>query len=248
MTFEILRNLDEAQLLKATNPHNYTAKDMSDLAFLYMLALHVMRSEYGSAPFAQGYGQRTNRNSGFRSDDIGNTDLYQFLNVLTDHDGDLAKRLSNPKANDLFYHALHFTPSTARNLLSAMARSTYNATTARRLLLQLEQQLNITDSNYKSIRRIVGDWSDGNLSTHQKKLAVTRLLQALRARARGGDVLQRFEKFAKELDLEYHGVANPETGQAATAATAPSTGFGWLKTLATVAGVAAADRLLRKGL
>ena len=128
-----------------------------------------MRSEYETALFAQRYAKRTINHGRFDHPDLNNTDLYQFLNVLRDHDGQIGKSLNHQDANELFWHEVHFTGNTAAQLLKQMSQGHYDGTAARRLLMQLEQQLHITNSNYRSVRRLAGEWDTRHLDTEQKK-------------------------------------------------------------------------------
>jgi len=242
----LINTLDENQLLRNRNPHNFNAKDMAELAFVYLNALHIMRSEYETAPFAQAYARRTMSHSNFDREDRQNTDLYQFLHVIRDHDSVVGKQLNHPEANDLFWHQVHFNGASTRQLLTAMSRPTYDGSLARRLLMNIEQQLHITNSNYRSVRRLASEWDTGKLDTEQKQLTVTRLLQALRAKASMGDIINQFQHLAHVNRYELHGVNDAETGGAPVASVNKHGGFGLLKGLAIAAGIAAADALIRK--
>jgi len=245
MKLSLIDTLDENQLLRTRNPSNFNAKDMAELAFLYLIALHIMRSEYETAPFAQSYARRTMSHSNFDREDRQNTDLYQFLHVIKDHDSVIGQQLNHPEANDLFWHQVHFNGASTRQLLTAMSRPHYDGTMARRLLMNIEQQLHITNSNYRSVRRLASEWDTGNLDTEQKQLTVTRLLQALRAKARMGDIINQLQHLAHINKYELHGVHDAETGTP-VASVNKSGGFGLLKGLAIAAGIAAADALIRK--
>ena len=63
MKLSLINSLEENKLLRAKRPSNFNAKDMSELAFLYMVALHIMRSEYETAPFARQYAKQTMRHA-----------------------------------------------------------------------------------------------------------------------------------------------------------------------------------------
>jgi hypothetical protein len=244
--FGFLKSLDENQLLRLRKPDSFTARDIADFAFLYLITLHIMRSEYESAPFAQRYAEQTNRHGGYTSSDPTNTDLYQFLNILTDHNGKLASRLDNPEANSLLWPMLTLSQATVRQLLSEMARrGPYDGNNARRLLLKLEQQLYITTSNYKSMRRLAGEWMSDDIDTHQKQLVITRMLQALRTRARQSDLLPQLERLASHGNYELNAHMNAETGQKIKGAGGESEAVKWAKTLALMGGLYAADHVLK---
>lgn len=242
--FELIRGLQENRLLRLSKPSNYNARDISDLAFLYLVTLHLLRCEFETAPFAQRYAAQTNSHGGFMPSDPTNTDLYQFLHIISDPNGALASKLGSHEANELFWPTLSFSPALTRQLLADISkRGAYDTKTARRILLKLEQQLHIGNSNYKSMRRLAGEWDSGDLDTHQKQLVVTRMLQALRTRSRQGDLLHQLEMLAGSQNLELKNAANPETGEPAKGGIG-SDASGWLKTAALMGGIYVANRAL----
>ena len=84
MKLSLINTLDENQLLRNRNPHNFNAKDMAELAFVYLNALHIMRSEYETAPFAQAYARRTMSHSNFDREDRQNTDCLLYTSDAAD--------------------------------------------------------------------------------------------------------------------------------------------------------------------
>lgn len=242
--FELIRGLQENRLLRLSKPSNYNARDIADLAFLYLVTLHLLRCEFETAPFAQKYAAQTNARGGFTQADPANTDLYQFLHILANPTGNLASSLGNHEANELFWPTMSFSSALVRQLLADIAkRGAYDTKMARRILLKLEQQLHISNSNYKSMRRLAGEWDTGDIDTHQKQLVVTRMLQALRARARQGDILHQLELLAGSQNLELSNAANPETGEPAKGGIGGDA-KGWLKTAAIVGGLYVANQAL----
>jgi hypothetical protein len=92
---------------------------------------------------------------------------------------------------------------------------------------QLERDLNIQDSNYKSIRRIVVNWEKSTKS--QKSLVITRLLQYYRTNAIRSELYQAIKQLAKEEGYEIRGAKNAErknvAAKAAAATAALAGGF-----------------------
>jgi hypothetical protein len=76
----------------------------------------------------------------------------------------------------------------------------------------MENQLKVSTTNYKSVRRIASDWNKGHVDKHAKSLVVTRLLQALRHKALQGDLRVLLEQLAQSQNLEYNDACNQETG------------------------------------
>lgn len=235
MKLSLMTQLDENWLFRAKRMSDFSARDIADLAFLYMVSLHILRCEFETAPFAVKYARQTNSHSNFKAADRNNTDLYQFLNILSDPTGHASQELGQEEANEIFWHSLRFNPNLVRQFLSNIVAGDYNEARQKSLLFNLETQLHITTSNYKSMRRIAVDWNSHEVMTEAQKLVVTRMLQALRAKARRGDLLPALERLAERRNYELLRVCDPETGKGCgneptEAPKSPTMGF--LKSLA----------------
>lgn len=235
MAYALMQSLDENWLFRARPPSSFTARDVADLAFLYMIGLHIMRCEYETAPIAMRYARQTASHSNFKSLDRNNTDLYQFLNILSDPHGAVADQLAHRDANEVLWHDMHFNPNQVRQFLTNVAANKYDHQAQKRLLFNLESQLHITVSNYRSMRRIAVEWTTNEIDTEAQRLTITRLLQAMRAKARRGDLLPWLEKLSTHRRYELFGVCDPETGKGCDEPTTEkpaSAGMGFLKALA----------------
>lgn len=213
MELSLISKINENWLFRAKRIDSFTAEDVTELVFLYLIGLHILRLEYDSALFAVNYAKRTSSHGNFRSIDRTNTDLYQFLNIITDQEGDMANMLKNQPSNQLFWKSVKANPNLIRQFLVHVSATNYDEEAQKRILFQLESQLRISVPNYRSVRRIAVDWNDVQVSNEMRKLAVTRLLQALRAKARRGDILPWLEKLAKHRRYELFNVCDPETGK-----------------------------------
>jgi hypothetical protein len=247
---QFLSSLDENWLFRVRKYQDFTGREIVDLAFLYMVSLHILRCEYQTADWAMLYAKRTGIRANFKSSDFNNTDLYQLLNMISNPSGSLSNQLSGGSKNDLLWSEVNFNPNTVRMFLQNIAAKKYNIGAQKRLLLQIEHQLHITVSNYRSVRRIAVEWNTPQIGTEAQKLAVTRLLQALRAKARRGDILAHLEKISQKNRFELYGVCDQETGSNCdTAKPAPKQGMGFLKSLAlgALAGAAIGHVMSKKG-
>lgn len=235
MELGLISQLNENWLFRSTNINRYTARDIADLAFLYLVTLHILRSEFATAPYAIKYAKQTSNHMHFKATDKSNTDLYQFLNILTNANGAEANKLSNPLASNTFLNGLKLNSYAVRRFLMNIAKPRYDIESQKQILFQLETQLNITVSNYRSLRRLAVEWNTREIDTEAQKLTITRLLQALRTKASRGDVLPWLEKVSKRNRYELINVCNPETGKNCdTQQTSQSSSPNWelLKTLA----------------
>jgi hypothetical protein len=100
-------------------------------------------------------------------------------------------------------------------------------------MYRLEGQMDIDVSNYKSLRRLITDWE--NLTTHQRELCVTRLLQYYRVRGKRSEFLPVLDVLARNKGYEITDAGNAElaaVGAGAIAGSRSSDSF--LKSVAKV--------------
>lgn len=245
-------NLEESSLLRSlSSASRYSARDMADLCMLYMIALHILRSEFATAPFARDYARKTVSYNNWLTLRIHNTDLYQILNILMTKHQDWTDRLKNRTASDLFLEDLKIDDYVVKTFLHNIAKPGFNPDLSGRLLMRMERDLRIQVSNYRSMRRIASDWHEAHVTQEAKSLVMTRLLQALRYKAFTGDVLPQLSKLAKQQKLEIKNACDPETGKncmvpahADTSSARPSL----LKQIAVGAGLGVGAYLLGKAL
>lgn len=196
----IKENCNESRMYRNQNLSSMTLRDSVDNAFLSLLLLYIFNREFETAPFAQEYARRTMQFNGFREPRVAGTDLYQSLHILSNPGSRTSRQLRGAEQNDALRQRLFVKEKLIKDYLRNMARGTLDNGTARRLMYSLESQMNIDISNYKSLRRLITDWE--NLTTFQKKVSVTRLLQYFRTRARRSDLYPMLEEMSKKKDWE----------------------------------------------
>jgi hypothetical protein len=209
--YDLIKQLDENTLFRAKKLNIFTLRDLADLTFLYCVTLHILRQEFSTNTFAIKYATRTGIHGDFSHNDVANTDLYQMLNIFSN--SDKLKTLSKPDASEVLWYDMDWHSLTMKRFLANINRKKYDDQAQRQLLFQLEKQLHIINGNYKSIRRISVEWSGTLITESAKRLAVTRLLQALRARAKAGDILAPLSQLSVANHYEIKGVCDPETGK-----------------------------------
>lgn len=240
----IKENCNESRMYRNQNLSSMTLRDAVDNAFLSLLLLNIFNREFETAPFAQDYARRTMQFNGFREPRVAGTDLYQSLHILTNPNSRNSQQLAGDEQNAALRQRLFVKEKLLKDYLREMSRGTLTNSTARRLMYALESQMNIDITNYKSLRRLVTDWE--NLTTFQKKLAVTRLLQYFRTRARRSDLYPMLEEMSKKKDWELDADHNAEIAAigaagAVAGSRAPKSTLG---AVAKIAGHAAAGAAL----
>lgn len=251
-------NLNESSLFSSfSSVHRYSARDVADLTFLYLISLHVLRSEYHTAPFAKSYAQKTLVHGDWDDPYLNSTDLYQLLNITLANSSKFREHLKDPSKSDVFLHDLMLDEYDVKRFLQNIQRSSYNDDLSARLLFRFERALRISVTNYKSVRRVCSDWNTAHIDHEAKSLAVTRLLQAMRNRANWGDLTAPLQSLAKFEKLEIKNACDPETGKncdqpstvhPASGSAVPSTGLSLLKQLAVTAGLGVGAYYLGKAM
>lgn len=212
-------NLQESSLLQNINSvKRYSAKDIADLLFLYLVTLHMLRCEFEFAPKAKTYAARTLSVGSWDHVRLNNTDLYQLLSIMMSKNAVWTTQLKQPAASHVLLSDVHVNEARVLKFLRNIQGS-FNSRSSAQMLLKFEHELKINITNYKSIRRIVGDWQESHVNTEAKSLAVTRLLQALRHRAARGDLNSYVEMLARQQKLEISQACDPETGKHCAAST-----------------------------
>lgn len=241
-------NLQESSLLRGlSSVSRYSARDIADLCMLYLISLHILRSEFSTAPFARDYARNTISYNNWDHLRIHNTDLYQILNILLTKSASWTDRLKNHAASDLFLQDVHINEQVVRQLLHNIARPGFDPELGGRLLLLMERDLRIQVSNYRSMRRITSDWHEHHVTTEAKSLVMTRLLQAMRHKAFSGDLLPQLKRLADQQKLEISQACDPETGKNCNVA-AQSQKPSLIKQIAVGAGLGVGAYLLGKAL
>lgn len=228
----------------------YTARDVADLAFCYMLALHMCRQEFETAPWVRSYAQTTHDAQAYTHTNLNKTDLHQFLNVLIAQPHNWLSYMKDSDASQLLLHEIHVSTDVVNRFLRNIQQVNFDPELSGRLLMQLERGLKIQTSNYKSMRRILSDWHLDHVDTEAKRLVMTRLLQALRAKAVSGDVISKVESLSKSRKWEITHACDPETGRNCDVITAsvPAKKPSLIKQLAIGAGLGVGAFLLGKAL
>lgn len=211
--FGFISGLTESKLIPSThNLRAWTARDIADFAFLYLLALEILRHEDPS--FVTQYANATTRFGNFDMFMGQANDLYIFLHVLCGANSSSAKAaLRNPETGLKFLERLYLDARGLRTFLRSMTAGQYDPGRSRQFFLNMENRLHIAETNYRSIRRLVVSWP--TLDTKDKALVMTRLLQAFRTRLARSEIRAPLEKLARDKHLEIQNVLNPEKGQQA---------------------------------
>jgi len=204
----IKENCNESKMFRNVSISQLTLRDTVDSVFLNLLTLYLFSKEFETAPFAQDYAHRTMMYGNFNLPRVGGTDLYQGLHIMLNPTGPTAQNLKAPDQNLVLAKQLRTNAKLVKQFLIGIADGTLDRITAIRLMYRIEGQMGIDISNYKSLRRLITDWE--NLSTTQRQLCVTRLLQYYHLRGKRSELLPVLEVLARNKGMELTQAGNAE--------------------------------------
>ena len=203
---DFIRDIHEARLTRnANNLKALTYTDCCERTFLTILILEVLREYPTYLIAAQKYAKQSSQFDLYKNFRINGTDLYNFLYFLTSDEG--IEKLKDPEAARAMKENTNIPVMAINRYLKEIAsgKSPSNVTN---FLIKLESSLKITNSDYKTIRRAVSNYRE--LTTDQRKKAVSRLIIAARAKLRTADIIDEFEKLAADKNLESERVVDNE--------------------------------------
>lgn len=184
-------------------------RNVADFAFLDLISLFILSNEYQSAPIAARYADKTISYRNFSKARLAGTDLYVSMNILSDPSSIFSQRIAqNPEADAILRSKIKLNLPTMKRYLDLLADGKMSGADASSLLLRIEKQLNITDSKLKSIRRLAQDWQ--GLTSMQRELVVTRMLQYYKKFARRSEMLEFLEDLGKSKGYEMRGPIDAE--------------------------------------
>lgn len=195
---DFLKDLHEARMTRnATNQKVLTYTDCCERLYLSLMTLELLRKFPKYAPKVQAYAQKTSGYESYKYFRMNGTDLYNFIYFVIG-DEEAINKLKDPGAAQRM-RAKTTLPVMAVNRYISQLKSGM-ATKPAELFIKVESSLNIVNSDYKEVRR--GLTNFGSLSTKDKKIVVSRLLLASRAKLRSSDLIGELESLAAEQDYE----------------------------------------------
>lgn len=185
----------------------YNAKDLADIVFLMFLTLNILRNNLESNKFVRNYVSKTYKFKNFKKFHTNSTDIYFIMNVLFGED-DVKKYLKDNDASIDFINKLSIDNNTIRQWFNNIEHAKDDISLDRRFFTKLEKNLKISNSSYKSLRRLISDWN--LLNNSQRQVAVTRLLFALKSNARKSELVSALEEIASIKNYIIDDAENPE--------------------------------------
>jgi len=201
MKTPFLQYVSEARVVRRNaDLQRFTFQEIQERIYLSFLTLSLLKNFEQTAGWVKKYGNETLTYGTFDRVRTTANDLHNMLAVV---DGD--KNIINKLANKNQANALR-----QRSSLPILAVKRYLRKFADdyQFLTNLENALAIKNADYRNLRRAISDYP--NLDANRKKVTVTRLLQALRAKLPGTDLAKKAEEFSNKQKLELDNVIDAE--------------------------------------
>ena len=179
----------------------YTFQEICEKIYLSFLTLSLLKNFSRTKSFVKTYANQTLVYGTFDRVRTTANDLHNMLAIVSG-DPEIVQKLANKNAAMALRQ---------RQSIPVLAIRTYLRSFSNdyKFLTQLEKALNITDLDYRNLRRAISDYP--SLDSKRKQFTATRLLQALRAKLPGTDLQRQAQHFADKQHLELDDVIDAET-------------------------------------
>ena len=185
MLTPFLKYVSEGRVIRRhSDLERFTFPEVTERIYLSFLALALMSQQKGTAGFAKSYSNQTMAKGTFDQVRMINNDLANMLAIVTG-DPEITKKLKNKNQAQAMRQ---------RQPVPVMALRRYMRTWEDHYknLTQLERALNITDANYRNLRRALSNF--GQLDQKHKTSTIKRLQQLVSAKLPGTDLHKQLKQ------------------------------------------------------
>ena len=187
MLTPFLKYVSEGKVIRRfSDLQRYTFPEVTERIYLSFLALALMSQVKPTMSFVKSYTDQTMAKGTFDQVRMINNDLANMLAIVAG-DPEITKKLKNKNQAQAMRQ---------RQPVPVMALRRYMRTWNEHFknLTNLERSLNITDANYKNVRRAVANYQ--KLPTKTKSQILVKMKQMLQSKLPNTDIQRKF----KELD------------------------------------------------
>jgi hypothetical protein len=179
MLTPFLKYVSEGKVIRRhSDLQRYTFPEVTERIYLSFLALALMSQNKDTAGFAKSYADQTMAKGTFDQVRIINNDLANMLAIVAG-DPDITKKLKNKNQAQAMRQRQPVPVMAVRRYMRTWEDHYKNLT-------QLERALNITDANYRNLRRNIANYN--GLDDKNKQATRNKLLQHLASKLAGTDL------------------------------------------------------------
>lgn len=187
MLTPFLKYVSEGKVIRRhSDLQRFTFPEVTERIYLSFLALALMSQNKDTQSFAKLYADQTMAKGTFDQVRMINNDLSNMLAIVSG-DPDITKKLRNKNQAQAMRQRQPVPVMALRRYMRKWTDHYQNLT-------QLERALNITDANYRNLRRNVANYR--GLNSKEQKIAIKRLQQHLSAKLPGTDIQKKFKHLA----------------------------------------------------
>ena len=203
---DFLHSLYEARMTRdAEDQRILTYTDCTERTYLTLLILQLLSQFSTYRQYASQYARQTKKTN-YKQFRMYSTDLHNFVYFVTGDDKAMDK-LKDAIAAKMLRKRASFPTMAFQRFLGELS-SGMTPTGVTQFFLNVESGLNIRNTDYKTVRREILNFS--GLTQRDKRMTVTRLLHAARAKLRSADIIEYLEKLASDRNLETGNVQDNE--------------------------------------
>ena len=186
MLTPFLKYVSEGKVIRRhSDLQRYTFPEVTERIYISFLALALMSQDKDTMPFVKAYADQTMAKGTFDQVRIINNDLANMLAIVAG-DPEITKKLKNKNQAQAMRQRQPVPVMALRRYLRSWEEHFRNLT-------QLERALNITDANYRNLRRAVANYS--RLDSKTKSQTVSKLRQILASKLPNTDIQRKFKEF-----------------------------------------------------
>ena len=154
--YSIINNLTESRAFRSRQDlGKFTAPEIGELVYAYIIALSIMHNEYKYKKMAQDYSSRTLSYNNFDFFRTNGTDLYLLIHSILGKGSII--QFDKDSSSDKYVERLQSNALSIKNILNLIGKS--NLSNLSTELMRIERELKVNNSTLKKSRRMVGDYS-----------------------------------------------------------------------------------------
>jgi|TARA_A100001015_G_scaffold224618_1_gene253303 DNA repair ATPase RecN len=185
MLTPFLKYVSEGKVIrKFSDLQRYTFPEVTERIYLSFLALALMSQEKATKSFTNSYAEQTMAKGTFDQVRMINNDLANMLAIVSG-DPEITKKLKNKNQAQAMRQRQPVPIMAVRRYLRTFDDHYKNLT-------QFERALNISDANYRNVRRNIANFK--SLTTKERSKTIARLKQMLQSKLPNTDIQRKFKE------------------------------------------------------
>jgi len=185
MLTPFLKYVSEGKVIRRfADLQRFTFPEVAERIYLSFLALALLSQNKGTESFVKMYADQTMHYGTFDRVRMVNNDLANMMAIVSG-DPEITKKLKNKNQAQALRQRQPVPVMAVRRYLRSFEEHYKNLT-------QLERALNISDANYKNVRRAVANYT--SLNSRDQKRTQVRLAQMLQSKLPNTDIHKKFKE------------------------------------------------------